>query len=329
MEKVKLVSVIIPVYKVEKYLSKCLDSVLSQTYQNLEIICVNDCSPDNSLQILEKYSFQDERLKIISLEKNCGQSFARNTGLKVAKGEYVCFLDSDDWVDSDYISSLYNVAESQNLNAVCNVNIYEIEEDGTSKKLLKREVEEGFVPYYESCLMPWCWLIKKSYLDKFETIFPNGLKYEDVYFFNVVIRSLEKVYITSKSAYYHFVNPTSTMGTAENRVIEKYDIIDVVRQIYGYYKANNKLQNWTIPFFYMPQYMLNRHKNKSEFFEKLRELFCEMKSDIEANRGLYSNIELDFYDKIMKSDDYEAYKKYNMSIIGSLRKNVRKNVCKN
>ena len=69
--------------------------------------------------------------------------------------------------------------------------------------------------------------------------------------------------------------------------------------------------------------------NKSEFFEKLRELFCEMKSDIEANRGLYSNIELDFYDKIMKSDDYEAYKKYNMSIIGSLRKNVRKNVCKN
>lgn len=100
MRNPPLVSVIIPVYNVEKYLRKCLDSVIGQTYTKLEIICVNDGSPDRSLDILEEYAAGDNRIKIIS-QQNTGLSGARNTGLEHATGDYILFVDSDDWIDLD------------------------------------------------------------------------------------------------------------------------------------------------------------------------------------------------------------------------------------
>ena len=92
------VSVIIPLYNVENYLKQCLDSVVNQTLKEIEIICINDGSTDNSKQILEDYARKDDRIKIIN-RKNSGQGVARNVGIKYAKGEYIGFVDSDDWVD--------------------------------------------------------------------------------------------------------------------------------------------------------------------------------------------------------------------------------------
>ena len=93
-----LVSVIVPVYNVAKYLPQCLESLLAQTYANFEVICIDDGSTDNSLQILEDYQQKDLRIKFFS-KKNGGPSLTRNYGMQKAKGEYVCFLDSDDFVD--------------------------------------------------------------------------------------------------------------------------------------------------------------------------------------------------------------------------------------
>lgn len=97
-----LVSVIIPVYNVEKYLPQCLDSVLAQTYTNIEVICVNDGSPDNSIAILRKYESKDKRIRILEID-NHGLSYARNTGTADARGDYIMYLDSDDWIDHDTI----------------------------------------------------------------------------------------------------------------------------------------------------------------------------------------------------------------------------------
>ncbi len=97
-----LVSIIIPVYNVEKYLRQCLDSVVNQTYKNLEIVCVNDGSPDNSIDILKVYAKQDNRFKVITIE-NQGLSGARNVGTEACTGEYLIYLDSDDWVDHNTI----------------------------------------------------------------------------------------------------------------------------------------------------------------------------------------------------------------------------------
>lgn len=119
------VSIIIPIYNVEQYLAQCLDSVINQTYKNIEIICVNDCSLDNSFRILDEYSKNDKRIKIINRENNGGLSAARNTGLDNASGKYIYFLDSDDWIDLDYIEKMLNAAIKNDVEVVLNTNIIE------------------------------------------------------------------------------------------------------------------------------------------------------------------------------------------------------------
>lgn len=103
------VSVIIPVYKVEKYLKICLDSVINQTFGDIEIICINDASPDSSGQILESYATRDKRIRIISHEKNQGLGAARNTGILQARADYIAFVDSDDYVNPEFVETLFNL----------------------------------------------------------------------------------------------------------------------------------------------------------------------------------------------------------------------------
>ena len=101
-------SVIIPVYNVEKYIEKCVRSVLFQSFEDFELICVNDCSTDNSLQILNHLAEQDSRMKVINLEKNSGVSIARNTGIDASTGEFIVFVDSDDWLEPHHLKTVYN-----------------------------------------------------------------------------------------------------------------------------------------------------------------------------------------------------------------------------
>ncbi len=112
------VSIIIPVYNVEPYLRKALDSVVNQTLRDIEIICINDCSPDNSLAILEEYAQRDSRIKIINQETNQGQGVARNLGIDMATGEYLTFLDPDDWLELNACELLYNTARDNNAKVV-------------------------------------------------------------------------------------------------------------------------------------------------------------------------------------------------------------------
>ncbi len=111
------ISVIIPVYNTERYLSRCLDSVLSNTYDNLEVICINDGSTDNSINILDNYKVSDERVIVIN-QKNSGVSAARNAGLNVAKGEYIAFIDSDDWVHPQYFEIMLFAMNCNNSDVV-------------------------------------------------------------------------------------------------------------------------------------------------------------------------------------------------------------------
>ena len=114
----KTVSVIIPIYNVEKYLPECLDSLLAQTYPHWQAICVNDGSKDNSLQILQQYAAKDKRFSIIN-QANQGLSMARNNGLKQAEGEYVYFLDSDDSLHPQCLEAAYSCAEKYQAEMVC------------------------------------------------------------------------------------------------------------------------------------------------------------------------------------------------------------------
>ena len=121
-----LISVIVPVYNVEKYLDKCIQSIVDQTYTNLEIILVDDGSPDNSGAICDEWAEKDNRIKVIH-KANGGLSDARNAGLDIATGEYIAFVDSDDYIELDFYDKLYNVIKATNCDiSICNLRkVYE------------------------------------------------------------------------------------------------------------------------------------------------------------------------------------------------------------
>lgn len=152
------VSVIIPVYNAQEYLERCLDSVCGQSLQEIEIICVDDCSSDSSLEILQKYAKNYKNLIILHLEKNGGESAARNAGLALAKGEYLAFVDNDDELDLNFLEKLYQKAVEKNADIVKGEAM---EIDCNGKKTAAKQIASGgdkwlFISYW------WCAIYKRS-----------------------------------------------------------------------------------------------------------------------------------------------------------------------
>ena len=125
-------SFIIPVYNLSEYLRQCIESILNQSFKNFEIICVDDSSDDNSLDILKEYALKDNRIVVISQNKQ-GQGFARNNAIKLAKGKYIVFVDGDDWIENDYLSSLYNILK-ENEEEIIEFNYREYNENSKTFK---------------------------------------------------------------------------------------------------------------------------------------------------------------------------------------------------
>lgn len=205
------ISIIIPVYNVDKYLSRCLDSVIAQTYKNFEAICVNDGSTDNSLSILNKYAKKDSRIKIIT-QQNKGPSETRNTGLKKAIGEYICFIDSDDFVHSQYLEILLKNANKNTiskcffLNFSNNTNIENFKITDIKKNIFQANT------YYEKTkdinLTAWGKLYHKEIIS--DIYFNNKCFFsEDVLFNADVLTSKINIAELSVPLYYYFQNPLS------------------------------------------------------------------------------------------------------------------------
>lgn len=136
-----LITIVIPFYNAEKYLTRCITSVLQQTYSTLQIILVNDGSMDQSLKIAERFAEEDNRIVVIN-KQNGGSSSARKAGIQKATGEYILFIDSDDWIEKDYIESLYKVMKDTKADIVC-ADIYYDSVDGTSSRVVKNIFPEG------------------------------------------------------------------------------------------------------------------------------------------------------------------------------------------
>lgn len=241
----KKISVIVPVYNVSKYLEICLDSILNQTYTNLEIICVNDGSTDGSLNILKKYAKKDERIKIIN-KKNGGLSSARNAGLEVATGDYVSFVDSDDWIDKEMLFKLSKSMEENNTDiTICAVRCYDEKnreyndtnpyftlgffDKSFDNKVFSYKDTKTFI--MDVCVMAWNKLYRKSFLDKCGAKFPHGLIFEDGPFFFSVYFKTKRVSIVRDLLYYYRIN-------RKGSIVEKggknfIDIINVVELMYN------------------------------------------------------------------------------------------------
>jgi glycosyltransferase involved in cell wall biosynthesis len=196
------VSVIIPIYNTENYLARCLESVCKQTLQDIEIICVNDCSTDNSLEIIKNYMKEDNRIELIDFKENKGVAVARNTAIAHAKGEYIGFVDSDDYVDLDFYGNLYKKAYETKADIIKSSDINVIYPDGTTEirpqnDLIKQNKINFWVQFYTA-------IYKKEFLEKNNILFPqNMLVCEDIAFVTKSAILANKIEIEPTSNYYY------------------------------------------------------------------------------------------------------------------------------
>lgn len=220
-----LISIIIPVYNVEAYLEECLDSVLKQTYENMEIITINDGSNDKSLKILEEYSLQHNNITVIS-QKNSGQSVARNNGIKIAKGKYLYFLDADDFILPDTFEHLINKMEKNNLDLIrfsaepfvdnfdkqIDNNQYDYSALFDSTRVYNKEeaLKKNYLTYTPS---PVLYILKKSLLFENNILFKPGIIHEDDLFTLEVFINCKALMYDTKQYYKRRYRPNSTMTT--------------------------------------------------------------------------------------------------------------------
>ena len=229
MKKVSnpLISVIIPVYKVEKYLDKCIDSVINQTYNNLEIILVDDGSPDNCPKMCDEYAKKDKRIKVIHKE-NGGVGSARNKGIEKSTGDYITFVDSDDWIEKEFIHEMLDIANKykadyvtcgyyrvyENKKEIINGNLEEIVIDSKEyvNKLLNVQNGYGF------CHMK---LIRKKVIKN--VIFNEKLVVGEDALFNIELcKHINKAVILNKSLYNYFFNSNSVVRKYDEKYVDKY-----------------------------------------------------------------------------------------------------------
>lgn len=226
-----LVSVIIPVYNAENYIRKCLDSVLAQTYTNLEIILIDDGSPDNSGKICDEYARRDERIKVIHKE-NGGVSSARNAGLDVAKGEYIGFVDPDDYIDSEMYE--YIIGNFDDETDIVEFNFYYVYENGDKKNHdtpnikynCYRDVLYGMFTYNIYFGITKVYRSKVIGENRFDTNYKIA---EDMLFFTECCRNAKYVKSLDKPVYYYLIRANSAVHKQLNA--NSFDSLEVMEKI--------------------------------------------------------------------------------------------------
>ncbi|MBR3167082.1 MAG: glycosyltransferase family 2 protein [Erysipelotrichaceae bacterium] len=232
-----LVSVILPIYNVEKYLARCLDSVVSQTYHNLEIILVDDGSTDGSGSIAERYAETDKRITVYH-KKNGGLSSARNYGIDRCNGEYLTFIDSDDYVESDYVSYLFELLNNQTYKlSICSIyNDFEdsgrvVDNGDHTKRILSAKEAIEMMCYHD--LVDTCAYAKMYHRDLFKDVrYPEGKLFEDIGTTYLLFDQNEAISCGFESKYHYVIRRNSIVTGQYNP--KKLDLLEMTDQMADY-----------------------------------------------------------------------------------------------
>ena len=227
------ISIIIPIYNCSQYLEKCLTSVVNQTLKDIQIICINDGSKDNSLEILNEFCTKDQRIEIINLNENKGQSFARNLGLDIAKGDFIGFVDADDFVDLDYYEKLYNEAVKNNCEIVM-AGILLHKRSGKTKiidnfenKILSDNNEKiSHLNNGSTCTK----IFSNNLINKHKIRFPENLIYEDNVFLIKAVLNSTKI-CTLHDCLYNYLNNSQSTMQSDNNALKKNTSRDKILEI--------------------------------------------------------------------------------------------------
>lgn len=245
------ISVITPVYKVEKYLRKCIESILNQTFEDFELFIVDDGSPDSCGVIADEYMTIDSRVHVIH-KNNGGAPSARNIGIENATGKYLYFPDADDWIEPTYLEELYMLAERTNAKLVVSGYTMEYYENNTEQSYVVSVSEKHFSSiemvrnnlhqYFDNMMMavPWNKLYRADYIKKHNLLFPD-LKWDDLHFNMEVIMDIDNVAISSCAGYHFF---RSRQGSETTTVFDgmlyqkRKEQFEHILKVYEYWNIN-------------------------------------------------------------------------------------------
>lgn len=239
MNNMKLVSLIVPIYNVAPYLRKCLDSLVAQSYPSIEIIAVDDGSKDESGEIAEEYAQRYSYVHVIHKE-NGGLSSARNAGLKVAKGDYIAFIDSDDCVSLDYVELMVSAIEQGYDYAECH-NIA-FDEDGKQWEYEYQSTSEisqmDFIENPNLLVNVAMFVRGNMYRRELlgDLLFPEGLVHEDIYYTSILFHDVLKICKVDGAVYYYMIRNNSIANHAS---IKMFDMYEIMKRVYAYYEERD------------------------------------------------------------------------------------------
>ena len=297
----KKVSVIVPVYNMEKYLEECMDSLVNQTLDDIEIIVINDGSNDNSLEILKKYKEKyPEKIKIIDQE-NGGISVARNNGIEIATGKYIGFVDSDDYIKYDMFEKLYKkIDKTKSDIVVCDYEEYYMSNNSYKyvsvvENIIKNNLYDDTSIINNIDYAPWNKLYKRELFDNIR--FPENVKYEDLSTILKTFLIAKKISTVKESLYIYRINDNGQTKTINKKVKDILIILDDIilysKSIGVYGKIKKELQKMTVDklFYYLICSYEIGEKNfvinfRNEIIKFLKENFKGWKKTLLKNKTL-------------------------------------------
>ncbi|WP_458453958.1 glycosyltransferase family 2 protein [Methanobrevibacter sp.] len=309
------ISVIIPVYNVGLYLRECLDSVVNQTFKDLEIICINDGSSDNSLEILKKYAKLDTRIKVISQE-NKGLSAARNVGMKYATGDYIYFLDSDDYLKLTMFEELYSIAREKSTDVIIfkllnfeNKSKFVVAKKYHEMSFLKQKVGDDIFDYVD--IQEFLFDLDVTVASKFfkrdlikDLEFYEGLIFEDNLFFVNYIFKAKRIYFYDKYLYHRRIRDDSiTNSRGKNHV----DIVKISNKIIDLMKELNYYEKFKVQLFNFKMYNIYIRFNniareyEDYFFDIIKNDFINHKTEYESIHTEKTRLK-EFFRNVLNSD---------------------------
>lgn len=264
----ELVSVIVPVYKVENYLTACIESILNQTYKNIEVILVDDGSPDQCPAMCDEYHKKDSRVRVIH-KSNGGLSDARNAGVNIASGEYIIFVDSDDVIDTHMIETLLDLAKKHDAQIVATTK-----KGNNTREIFVGTGEQIYKVVLKTTWEAWGKLIQYDLAKKLE--FPTGYLYEDLGYVPYAFLNAKKAVLIDNGMYYYTEREDSIMGNEKKNKFISEDLVNLIRNVMLYAKKYSK-ETYEVTFVSFINLLDAKYRNavKDEESRKVNQKFIQ------------------------------------------------------
>lgn len=272
-------TVIISVYNTSKYLRECLDSICNQTFRSLEIICINDGSTDNSLEILEEYAAKDSRFIVLN-QNNQGQGAARNKALDIARGQFITGLDSDDYIHPQcYEIALQHMKDDVDMVTfaaqpfgIDNAMVKAAEPSFIARRTGKLTINSDSIQHFNNNI--WNKIFRRDIIKKYQIRFPEGVWYEDRTFTQQYLSVISTVYSLPDKLYFYRQRADSTMGKTISKNIKALDILECTSEIYEFYQRNGVWEKLLPQVERLAQHVLIRLRSIPETSELSAKIKC-------------------------------------------------------